>query len=138
MFSENSYQKIEANSNMTVFFCSGIINILFGLIARIFPRPCEARKNTTQLAKYPHVLDAKPSNKVYLLQVFFSALSLSLYYYNLLFFCMQKKNQFYKTVSHALNSITRDQETILHDHNDTDVKHKKCKMFRPTSSEYLK
>ena len=46
MFSENSYQKIEANSNMTVFFCSGIINILFKLIARIFPRPCEARKNT--------------------------------------------------------------------------------------------
>ena len=40
-------------------------NIL--LIARIFPRPCEARKNTTQLAKYPHVLYAKPSNKVYLL-----------------------------------------------------------------------
>ena len=37
------------------------------LIARIFPRPCRARKNTTQLAKYPHVLYAKPSNKVYLL-----------------------------------------------------------------------
>ena len=34
------------------------------LIARIFPRPCGARKNTTQLAKYPHVLYAKPSNKV--------------------------------------------------------------------------
>ena len=38
---------------------------------------------------------------------------------------MQRKNQFYKTVSYALNSITHDQETILHDHNDTDVKHKK-------------
>ena len=37
------------------------------LIARIFPRPCGARKNTTQLAKYPHVLYSKPSNKVYLL-----------------------------------------------------------------------
>ena len=37
------------------------------LIARIFPRPCGARKNTTQLAKYPHVLYAKPSNKVYIL-----------------------------------------------------------------------
>ena len=36
------------------------------LIARIFPRPCGARKNTTQLAKYPHVLYAKPSNKVYI------------------------------------------------------------------------
>ena len=43
-----------------IFFCSGIINLLF-----IFPRPCGARKNTTQLAKYPHVLYAKPSNKVY-------------------------------------------------------------------------
>ena len=39
------------------------------LIARIFPRPCGARKNTTQLAKYPHVLYAKPSNKVYLLYI---------------------------------------------------------------------
>ena len=28
------------------------------LIARIFLRPCGARKNTTQLAKYPHVLYA--------------------------------------------------------------------------------
>ena len=37
------------------------------LVARIFPRPW-ARKNTTQLAKYPHVLYAKPSNKVYLLE----------------------------------------------------------------------
>ena len=36
------------------------------LIARIFPRPCGARKNTTQLAKYPHVFNAKPSNKVYI------------------------------------------------------------------------
>ena len=35
------------------------------LIARIFPRPCGAQKNTTQLAKYPHVLYAKPWNKVY-------------------------------------------------------------------------
>ena len=37
------------------------------LIARIIPRPCGARKNTTQLAKYPHVLYAKPSNKVYVI-----------------------------------------------------------------------
>ena len=35
------------------------------LIARIFPRPCGARKNTTQLAKYPRVLYVKPSNKMY-------------------------------------------------------------------------
>ena len=43
-----------------------IVNVIFTdgirvfLIARIFPRPCGARKNTTQLAKYPHVLYAKP------------------------------------------------------------------------------
>ena len=36
------------------------------LIARIFPRPCWARKNTTQLAKYPRVLYVKPSNKMYI------------------------------------------------------------------------
>ena len=36
------------------------------LIARMFPRPCGARKNTTQLAKYPRVLYDKPSNKMYL------------------------------------------------------------------------
>ena len=35
------------------------------LIARIFPRPFGARKNTTQLVKYPHVLYAKPSIKIY-------------------------------------------------------------------------
>ena len=38
------------------------------LIARIFPRPFGARKNTTQLAKYSRVLYVKPSNKIYLLQ----------------------------------------------------------------------
>ena len=37
------------------------------LTACIFPRPCGARKNTTQLAKYPRVLYVKPSNKIYLL-----------------------------------------------------------------------
>ena len=37
------------------------------LIARIFPRPFGARKNTTQLAKYPRVLYDKPSDKMYLL-----------------------------------------------------------------------
>ena len=36
------------------------------LIARIFPRPCGARKNTTQLAKYPRVLYVKPSNKMFI------------------------------------------------------------------------
>ena len=37
------------------------------LIARIFPRPFGARKNTTQLVKYPRVLSVKPSNIVYVL-----------------------------------------------------------------------
>ena len=37
------------------------------LIARIFPRPSGARKNTTQLAKYPRVLYVKPSNKIYII-----------------------------------------------------------------------
>ena len=36
------------------------------LVARIFPRRCGARKNTTQLVKYPRVLSVKPLNKVYL------------------------------------------------------------------------
>ena len=43
------------------------------LIARILPRPCGARKNTTQLVKYPHqeeapdphILSVKPSNTLY-------------------------------------------------------------------------
>ena len=35
------------------------------LIACIFPRPCWAWTNTTQLAKYLHIVYAKPSNKVY-------------------------------------------------------------------------
>ena len=35
------------------------------LVGRIFPRPCGAPKNTTQLVKYPRVLSVKPSNKVY-------------------------------------------------------------------------
>ena len=35
------------------------------LIARIFPRLFGARKNTTQLAKYPRVLYAKLSIKMY-------------------------------------------------------------------------
>ena len=59
---------------------SGIINtLLYGLaysrfnillFARIFPRPFAARKNTTQLAKYPRVLYVKPCNEVYLYGVY--------------------------------------------------------------------
>ena len=37
------------------------------LIARIFPLPFGARKNTMQLAKYPRVLYAKPSIKMYVI-----------------------------------------------------------------------
>ena len=39
------------------------------LVASIFPRLCGARKNTTQLVKYPRVLSVKPSNKVYSLRI---------------------------------------------------------------------
>ena len=41
------------------------------LTARIFPRPCGARKDTTQLKKSLCVLYVKPSNKMYLLVVLF-------------------------------------------------------------------
>ena len=41
-----------------------IIRVDILLIARIFPRPFGARKNTTQLAKYPRLLYAKPSIKI--------------------------------------------------------------------------
>ena len=46
------------------------------LIARIFRRPCGARKNTTQLAKYPRVLYDKPSNKMYVLLCLNDSISL--------------------------------------------------------------
>ena len=36
------------------------------LITRVFTRPLRARKNITQLAKYPRVFYVKPSNKIYL------------------------------------------------------------------------
>ena len=39
------------------------------LSARIFHRAFGARKNTTQLAKYPRVLYVKPSNKMYIMRV---------------------------------------------------------------------
>ena len=48
------------------------------LIACIFPRPCGARKNTTQLIKYPRVLSVKPSNKLYVLHV-----AISFYCFNM-------------------------------------------------------
>ena len=61
---------IQNNSKITPF-CSGIINLLFdGLTYNTrghFARPCEARKNATQLAKYPRVLYVKPLNKMYIL-----------------------------------------------------------------------
>ena len=45
-----------------------LVDIL--LIARIFPRPCRAQKNTMQLIKYLCILSVKPLNKVYLLHVY--------------------------------------------------------------------
>ena len=59
---------------------SGIINLLFdgftdntrGHFTHCshFSSPLRARKNTTQLVKYPRVLSVKPSNKVYVLKSF--------------------------------------------------------------------
>ena len=46
-----------------------IIRAYILLIARIFPHPFGARKNTMQLAKYPRVLYAKPSIKIYVLPI---------------------------------------------------------------------
>ena len=46
--------------------CSLLVAHYSLLVAR---SPCGARKNTTQLAKYPHVLYAKPSKKMYLLHL---------------------------------------------------------------------
>ena len=52
-----------------------IINLLFGVLVVttrehytqcfIFPCPCRARKNTTQLVKYLRVLSIKTPNKAY-------------------------------------------------------------------------
>ena len=39
------------------------------LLARIFPCPYGAQRNTMQLVKYPRVLSVKPSNKVYIIPV---------------------------------------------------------------------
>ena len=52
--------------SLLVAHCSLLITHCSLLVAR---SPCGARKNTTQLAKYPHVLYAKPSNKMYLLHL---------------------------------------------------------------------
>ena len=51
------------------------------LIARIFPCPFGARKNTSQLAKYPRLLYVKPSNKMYLFNV--GNIRLAMVQYNL-------------------------------------------------------
>ena len=82
-------KKIEANCKKTFFFCSGIINLLFDGLAyytsrhfahcSYFSSPLGARKNTTQLAKYPPVLYAKPSNKVYIYHIWIGFKILSEY-----------------------------------------------------------
>ena len=54
----------QASSVNNIYILADIL-----LIARIFPRPCGARKNTAQLAKYPRVLYDKPSNKVYIINM---------------------------------------------------------------------
>ena len=50
----------ENRSQNNIFFYSRIINLSFSGVTY----------NTTQLAKYPHVLYAKPSNKVYILDMY--------------------------------------------------------------------
>ena len=61
-------KKIEDNCKIT-FFCSGIINLLFDGLAYKRSGHCSLLVfYTTQLAKYLHVLYAKPSNKVCILQ----------------------------------------------------------------------
>ena len=65
------------SQNNNVFFFSGIINLLFDGLAyntsghfahcSYFFSSLRGSEKTTQLAKYPHVLCAKPSNKVYVL-----------------------------------------------------------------------
>ena len=75
MFFNTLTKKNRSLLQKNIFLSSGIINLLFdGLayitradilrIARIFPRPRGAQKNTTQLAKYLHVLYARPSNEL--------------------------------------------------------------------------
>ena len=57
-----------------------IILAVILLIACIFPRPCGAWKNTTQLAKYPRVLYVKPSNKMYILNCIYNVNNNSIQY----------------------------------------------------------
>ena len=45
---------------------SHIIGADILLITHIFPSPYVARKNTSQLAKYPRILFVKPSTNVHL------------------------------------------------------------------------
>ena len=76
MFLNTLTKKIEANCKITIFFCSGIINLLFDGLAyntsghfahcSYFSSPLRGSEKATQHSKYPHVLYAKPSNKVYI------------------------------------------------------------------------
>ena len=61
------HMKISRHFYFAKFCRTLIVTTINLLVARIFPRPCGARKNTTQLVKYPRVLSVKPSNKVYVL-----------------------------------------------------------------------
>ena len=75
-FITENRNRIEANCKITIFFCSGTINLLFNGLAydmsghfahcSYFSSPLRAEKNTTQVTKYPHILYFKPLNKVYI------------------------------------------------------------------------
>ena len=72
MFLNTLTKKIEANCKITIF-CSGIINLLFdGLAYNTSGHFAHSSYFSTQLAKYPHVLYAKPSNKVNIIYVYIS------------------------------------------------------------------
>ena len=59
MFLNTLTKKIEANCKIAIFFCGGIMNFLFdGLVHNT----SEHFAHCSQLAKYRHVLYAKPSN----------------------------------------------------------------------------
>ena len=76
MFLNTLTKKIEANCKLTIF-CTGKRNLLFDRVAyntsghfahcSYFSSPLRGSEKYTQLAKYPHVLYAKPSNKVYVI-----------------------------------------------------------------------
>ena len=89
LFLKHPFQmKLKQNNT----FFSGIINLLFdgltyntrGHFAHCshFSPSCGARKNTTQLAKSPRVLYVKPSNKMYIRDLFVALIKIKMLQYS--------------------------------------------------------